>query len=97
MTPTDTRDALTQRVEQASSTLRETIDGAATGAHQTVDKLAHTLTRGASTVGNQVQRMVYAPSELVNASRGVIQTHPLRAVGMSLAVGWVVGRLSARR
>lgn len=104
----DTSDALAQRVNNASITLHHTIDnlatpahnvinGAATGAHQTVDKLTKSLNRGANTVGQQVQRIVDAPTELMDATCGAIQKHPLRAVAISLAVGLVVGRLSARR
>ncbi|MES3010289.1 MAG: hypothetical protein V4738_05880 [Pseudomonadota bacterium] len=105
---TDTGDALAQRVNNASTALHHkidnlatpahgVIDGAATGAHQTVDKLAQTLNRGASTVGQQVQRIVDAPTELADAACGAIQKHPLRAVAISLAVGLVLGRLSASR
>lgn len=105
---TDASDTLAQRVNHASTTLHHTIDnlatpahnvidGAATGAHQTVDKLTRTLNRGASTVSQQVQRIVDAPTELADAACGAIQKHPLRAVAISLAVGLVLGRLSARR
>lgn len=105
---TDVGDAMAQRVNRASDSLHRQIDnlatpvhgvvdGAATGAHHTVDKVARTLNRGASTVGQQLQRVVDAPIELIDATCGVIQKHPLRAVAISLAVGLLVGRLSARR
>lgn len=105
---TDTSDALTARVNQAGAALHRkidylaapahsAIDGAATGAHRTVDKVTHSLNHGASTLGQQVQRIVDAPAELVDAAGGVVRQHPLRAVAISLAVGLVLGRLSAGR
>jgi ElaB/YqjD/DUF883 family membrane-anchored ribosome-binding protein len=100
--------ALLRGVEQAGSTLHETIDKvaeparntverAAAAAHVAVDRMASGASQVASKVTDQAQRLSDTPLRAVDNAKSLIQEHPLQAVGAALLLGLIVGRLTASR
>ena len=90
-------DGVTQRVNQAGTSLHGTVDRAASAAHSTVDKLASSATGMAGKVADQAQRLTDKPMQAVDYSKAYIKDHPMQAVGAALLVGLVIGRLTASR
>lgn len=100
----DTTDsnALKRSVESAGSTLHDSIDKVVdpaidavghvgSAAHDAVNRLSS----GASHVAERVNRVYEAPGYAVEHSKSWIQDKPLEAVGMALALGFIIGRLTA--
>lgn len=107
-TTTSTDNAVQRGVNQAGSSLhdtidkvadpaRSTVDRAATAAHNTVDKLASGASSVAGKVSDQAHRFTDAPLQAVDYSKAYIKDHPLQAVGAALLVGLIFGRLTASR
>lgn len=103
-----TENAVLRGVDQAASTLHNTIDKvadparhgvdrAAAAAHSTVDKLANGAGTATSKFGAQAHRLTEAPLQAVDYSKAYIKDHPLQAVGGALLLGMLVGRLTASR
>jgi ElaB/YqjD/DUF883 family membrane-anchored ribosome-binding protein len=77
--------ALHSGIDKVTEPARNAVDRASSAAHQGVDK----LTGGASHVAD-------APGRALEASRSWVQERPLEAVGAALALGFILGRLTAR-
>jgi len=80
-----------------SERVHHVVDQVAAKAHNTVDHLASTANRLVNQVDAGVQRAANGPKRAWAASRDVVQTHPLQVVAGSLAMGFVLGWLSAAR
>lgn len=102
---TDTN-AFKRGVESAGSALHTSIDKMADPALDTVGRVTHVahdavnrLSSGASQVadrvGEQAVRVSEASGRAVESSKSWIQDKPLEAVGIALALGFVIGRLTA--
>lgn len=97
----------TGRVEagQAADRVHSTVDRVAQGAHDTVDRLAAkagpALDR-ARNVASDAQSTLYGKyddfmameEEWAESARDQIRAHPLAVVGIALAAGLLIGRLS---
>lgn len=103
--PTDSN-ALKRSVESAGSTLHSSIDkmvdpaldtvGRATHvAHDAVNRLSSGATQVADRVSEQAAWVSDASGRAVESSKSWIQDKPLEAVGMALALGFIIGRLTA--
>lgn len=99
---------LQRGVQQAGESLHSTIDRVvdpvygAVGqvsrrAHESVDKVASTVHAAAERLDAQTQRVRALPSEAAEQLRDVVRARPLKAVAAALALGWLFGRLGARR
>lgn len=71
------------------------VDRVSSAAHETVDKLASEATHMADRISDQTRRMTEAPTRALECSKSWVQDKPLEAVGIALAVGFVIGRLTA--
>jgi hypothetical protein len=80
-----------------SERVRHAVDEVAAKAHGTVDRLASTANRLVNQVDAGVQRAAKGPKRAWAASLDVVQTHPVQVVAASLAMGFVLGWLSAAR
>jgi len=98
--------ALKRGVESAGSALHSSIDKVvdptldAVGrvgsvAHDAVNRLSSGATHVADRVSENATRVYEAPGHAVECSRSWIQDKPLEAVGMALALGFIIGRLTA--
>lgn len=72
-----------------------TVDRVTTVAHDTVNRLASGATQVADRVSEQASRVSEASGRAVETSKSWIQDKPLEAVGMALALGFIIGRLTA--
>ncbi|CDS49699.1 hypothetical protein [Polaromonas sp. CG9_12] len=99
--------ALKRGVETAGSALHSSIDkmvdpaldavGRVTSvAHDAVNRLSSGATHVADRVSENATRVSEASGRAVESSKSWIQDKPLEAVGMALALGFILGRLTAR-
>ena len=98
--------ALKRGVESAGSALHDSIDkmidpaldtvGRVTDvAHEAVNRLSSGASHVAERVSVQASRVSEASGRAVDSSKSWIQDKPLEAVGMALALGFIIGRLTA--
>ena len=88
--------ALHSTIDKMAEPARSTVDRLSSAAHDTVDRLASNATQVADRVSEQTRRVTEAPSQALDYSKSWIQDKPLEAVGVALAVGFILGRLTAR-
>ena len=88
--------ALHSTIDKVADPARNTVDRVATAAHETVDKLASDATHVADRFSEQARWVSEAPSRALDSSRSWVQDKPLEAVGAALALGFILGRLTAR-
>ena len=89
-------DALHSGIDKVIDPARHAIDSMSTKAHETVDKLATSAGHTASRFADQTRRLTEAPAKAVDYSKSMILDRPLEAVGIALALGFVLGRLTSR-
>ncbi len=93
------------RADQAADRAHSTVDRMAQGAHDTVDRIAAKAAPAidrARTAATDAQSTLYAKyddfmameEEWAESARDQIRAHPLAVVGIALAAGWLIGRLS---
>ena len=98
--------ALKRGVESAGSALHSSIDKmvdpaidtvarVTSVAHDAVNRLSSGATHMADRVSEQATRASEASGRAVESSKSWIQDKPLEAVGMALALGFIIGRLTA--
>ncbi|MDB5886999.1 MAG: hypothetical protein JWR74_3170 [Polaromonas sp.] len=97
---------LKRSVETAGSALHSSIDKMVDPAnhavkrvthvaHEAVNKLSSGATQVADRVSEQAAWVSEASGRAVDSSKTWIQDKPLEAVGMALALGFIIGRLTA--
>jgi len=98
--------ALKRSVESAGSALHSSIDKmvdpaidtvgrASSMAHDAVNRLSSGATQAADRVAEQAAWVSGASGRAVESSKTWIQDKPLEAVGVALALGFIIGRLTA--
>ena len=75
----------------------EITDKAANLAHETFDKIASTTNRAAEALGEKGEQLITVEQHMMKNCRGYVRDHPLTSLGITAAVGFVVGRLLSRR
>jgi ElaB/YqjD/DUF883 family membrane-anchored ribosome-binding protein len=88
--------ALHSTIDKVAEPARGTVDRMSSAAHETVDKLASNAAQVADRFSEQTRRVTEAPAQALDYSKSWIQDKPLEAVGVALAVGFILGRLTAR-
>jgi ElaB/YqjD/DUF883 family membrane-anchored ribosome-binding protein len=88
--------ALHSGIDKAADPARQAVDRISSVAHKTVDRLAGGAAQVADRFSEQTRRAVEAPKEALEFSRSWVQEKPMEAVGVALAIGFVIGRLTAR-
>ena len=88
--------ALHSTIDKMAEPARSTVDRLSSAAHETVDKLASNATHMADRFSEQTRRVTDAPVKALDYSKSWIQDKPLEAVGVALAIGFILGRLTAR-
>lgn len=88
--------ALHSTIDKVADPARSTVDRVSSAAHQTVDRLASNATHAADQFSSQARRLTEAPARALNTSRSWIQDRPLESLAGALALGFVLGRLTAR-
>lgn len=89
--------SLHDSIDKATQPAHSTVDRAASMAHSTVDKLASGANSVAGKVSEHAHLLTDVPLQAVDYSKAYIKDHPLQAVGGALLLGYIFGRLTARR
>lgn len=74
-----------------------TIDKAVQATHQAVDRAAGTVGQAAEKLRSSYDHLMEMEAEWADTARSRVRESPLAAVGIALAVGLVLGRLTAHR
>ena len=82
--------AVHHAIDKAADTV---VNKIAAGAHRGVDKVAGATAPAAGWLGQAAGNLKQKRQELVNASSEHVRAKPLFYVGMSLAIGFLVGRI----
>jgi ElaB/YqjD/DUF883 family membrane-anchored ribosome-binding protein len=72
------------------------IDHLRGSAHQTVDQAADAASTAADRMSARGEEWIAMRDEWMDATRGYVREHPLAALGMALAAGYLLSRLSGR-
>ncbi|MFZ2294257.1 MAG: hypothetical protein WAW46_04395 [Polaromonas sp.] len=88
--------ALHSTIDKVADPARSTVERVSAAAHETVDKLASGATHAADRFSGQAHWVSEAPGRALECSKSWVQEKPLEAVGLALAIGFVLGRLTAR-
>ncbi len=91
-----TGDALHSGIDKVANPARHALDSMSSSAHSAVDSLASSASYTATRLADQTRRITEAPARAVDYSKSTISDRPLEAVGIALAVGFLLGRLTAR-
>ncbi len=88
------------RIREAATAMGERahvgIDRLSTGAHHTVDRAASAAAGVAEQLDTKREALSAASDEWVQATRGYVREHPVAALGIALAAGYLFSRLLAR-
>ena len=85
MEPTSTRSG-TDHVERASSS-----------AHEAVDRVAQTASAYAERFGEQAEALLEMKDNWVEGAREYVREHPIAALGMAAAAGYILHMLTRSR
>lgn len=88
--------ALHTGIDKVAEPARNAVERASSAAHQGVDKLAGSASHVADRFADQTRLVSEAPGRALEASKSWVQEKPLEAVGVALALGFILGRLTAR-
>ncbi len=88
--------ALHSGIDKVADPARSVVERASSAAHQGVDKLASGASHVADRFADQTRLVSEAPGRALEASKSWVQEKPLEAVGAALALGFILGRLTAR-
>src|SRR5665811_1075914 len=82
--------------DEAARKAKPAIDRVAAMAHQAVDKAAGAAAPTADWLAEQGDSVNYSQKQLVADTRSYVSANPLKAVGMAVVAGFVLGRLIRR-
>ena len=85
-------ESVASAAEELSRKSRPALEQAATIAHDAVDKAAHAAAPTADWVEQQAESLNAARKQLMADSCAYIRAHPLKSVGIAVAVGFVLSR-----
>ena len=88
--------ALHQGIDKLADPARNTVESLSSSAHQTVNSLAGSAGHMADRFTDETRKISEAPGKALSYSKTCIQDRPLEAVGIALALGFILGRLTAR-
>jgi ElaB/YqjD/DUF883 family membrane-anchored ribosome-binding protein len=84
----DSRD-VTQRAQAGIDRVRNT-------AHDTVERAAAAASSAADRLSVRSEEWIASKNEWMDATRGYVREHPFAAMGMALAAGYLLSRLTGR-
>ena len=80
-------------IDKASEAARPVVDRLASGAHQAVDKLASAAGQAAETLSVRGEQLKNAQAHAVEQARIYVREHPVTALGIGVAAGFLLSRL----
>ena len=87
--------ALHDGVNKLADPARTAVESMSTSAHKTIDSLADSAGHVAGRFADETRKITEAPGQALAYSKNRIQDRPLEAVGIALALGFILGRLTA--
>jgi len=89
-------DSIAGAADEAAIKARPAIDHVATMAHHAVDRMADSAAPTVNWLAEHGESINTSQKQLVANTRGYVSENPLKAVGMAVAAGFVLGRLLRR-
>lgn len=86
MEPTSSRGNAEQNIERVSST-----------AHETVDRVAQTAAAYAERFGEKAEELLELKDNWVEGAREYVREHPIAALGIAVAAGYVLSMIMRSR
>lgn len=84
-------------IDKVSNAARPVVDHLTSGAHQAVDKLASAAGQAAETLSVRGGQLKNAQAQALEQTRIYVRENPVTAVGIALAVGFVLSKLLSSR
>jgi ElaB/YqjD/DUF883 family membrane-anchored ribosome-binding protein len=84
-------------INKVSDAARPVVDRIASGAHQAVDKIAAAAGQAAETLGVTGEQLKNAQAQAMALARGYVREHPVTALGIAIAAGFLLSRLLRSR
>ena len=75
----------------------ETIDKAASSAHETVDKIASATTNAAEPISDKGRQLKNTEQQLLENCRGYVRDNPVTSLGIAVAAGFLLSRVMSGR
>jgi ElaB/YqjD/DUF883 family membrane-anchored ribosome-binding protein len=89
-------DSTLVRPDVVSDKAHAGIDRLSASAHHAVDRAAGAATIAADRLGAKSRELLSAGDEWVDVTRGYVRDHPLAALGVALAAGYLLSRMLSR-
>ena len=83
-----------ERVNQMSDAARPVVDRMASNAHAAIDTVAGVAATAADTLGIKGEQLTNAQTKLMAAARDYAREQPIAALGIAVAAGWILSRLT---
>ena len=80
-------------VDRVARTAHQAVDRVAGSATHAVERMRSGLTGARSTVDDKMQEFSSTRSQWMDTCRETVREHPLAAIGIGLAAGWLVARV----
>ena len=84
-------------IDKASDAARPVVDRLASGAHQAVDKFASAAGQAAETLSVRGEQLKNVQAQAMEQTRLYVRENPVTALGIALAVGFVLSKLLSSR
>ncbi|MDO9208784.1 MAG: hypothetical protein Q7T91_11090 [Sulfuricurvum sp.] len=75
----------------------ETIDKAASSAHEAVDKVASVTNQAAEALGEKGQQLKNTEQQLMENCCGYVRENPVTSLGIAVAAGFLLSRVLSGR
>jgi ElaB/YqjD/DUF883 family membrane-anchored ribosome-binding protein len=79
-----------------STASKPQVDRVSQGAHQAVDRAAQAVSSAADRMSEKYDEFYSMSEDWVETGRDYVREHPVAAVGMALAAGWLLGMILRR-
>jgi len=86
-----------QTIDKVAQPARATVERVSASAHETVDRIVDNANDAAHRLEDRARRVRDLPARAVARSGDYVRDRPLQAVGLALAAGFIIGRLTAWR
>ena len=83
-----------ERIDQMSEAARPAVDRMASNAHAAIDTVAGVAATAVDTLGIKGEQLTNAQAKLVEAARDYMREQPIAALGIAVAAGWILSRLT---
>lgn len=84
-------------IDSLSDVAKPAVDRMTSGAHDVIDQVSGAATHAAKTLGVTGKKLQRVEKRLASNARGYVREHPVAALGVALAAGYVVSRLLSSR